>query len=90
MELLTEAGADLGLRLKGLLWGCGFEWETCVFDVTPISYAQCGLYFQFHRPERQVYSNIDYLYRKRYGSAPKISNVPNKYLQDEKVYPPRT
>jgi len=90
MELLTEAGADLGLRLKGLLWGSGFEWETCVFDVTPISYAQCGLYFQFHRPERQVYSNIDYLYRKRYGSAPKISNVPNKYLQDEKVYPPRT
>jgi len=90
MELLIEAGASLDVRLKGLVWGGGFEWETCLFDVTPISYAQCGLYFQFHRPERQVYSNIDYLYRKRYGSPPKISNVPNKYLQDDKVYPPRT
>ncbi len=90
MELLTEAGANLDIRLKGLVWGGGFEWETCLFDVTPISYAQCGLYFQFHRPERQVYGNIDNLYRKRYGSAPRISNIPNKYLQDDKVFPPRT
>ncbi len=90
MELLVEAGADLDLRLKGLVWGAGFEWETVVFDVTPISYAQCGLYFQFHRPEAQVYSNIAYLYGKRYSAEPPIRNVPNKYLQDKRVFPPRT
>jgi ankyrin repeat protein len=90
MELLVEAGADIDVRLKGLVWGAGFEWETAVFDVTPISYAQCGLYAQFHRREKDVYSNITYLYQKRYGSAPQIRNVPNKYLLDDRVFPPRT
>jgi hypothetical protein len=80
MELLIDAGADLDIRLKGLVWGESFEWETIVFDVTPISYAQCGLYRQFHRREEDVFSNIAYLYRKRYGSEPQIRNVPNKYL----------
>lgn len=90
MELLVEAGADLDVRLQGLRWGGGFEWETTLFDVTPLSYAQCGLYFQFHRPEEYVYSNITYLYKKRYGVKPQIRNVPNKYLQDTRVFPPRT
>lgn len=90
MELLVEAGADLDIRLKGVVWGGGFEWETAVFDVSPISYAQCGLYSQFHRPEKQVYGNLAYLYRKRYGAEPPVRNVPNKYLQDDRVFPPRT
>ena len=81
MELLVDAGADLDVWLKGLVWGSGFEWEIVVFDVTAISYAQCGLYAQFHRREQDIYSNIDYLYRKRYGTAPPIRNVPNKYLR---------
>jgi hypothetical protein len=80
MELLVEAGADLEVRLDGLVWGASFAWETVVFDVTPISYAQCGLYRQFHRSESDVYSNIEYLYRKRYLKGPRILNVPNKYL----------
>lgn len=80
MELLVEADADLDIRLKGLLWGETLEWETIAFDVTPMSYAQCGLYRQFHRREADVFSNIAYLYRKRYGSEPQIRNVPNKYL----------
>jgi ankyrin repeat protein len=90
MEPLVEAGADLGIRLQGLVWGLGFEWETVIFDVTPISYAQCGLYSQFHRPEAYVYGNIAYLYQKKYGHPPPIRNVPNKYLQDHRVWPPRT
>jgi hypothetical protein len=80
MELLIDAGADLDVHLKGLLWGEGFDWETPVFDVTPMSYAQCGLYRQFHREESDIYDNIAYLYRKRYGSELQIRNVPNKYL----------
>ncbi len=89
MELLAEAGADLDVRLNGLVWGGGFEWETVVYDVSPISYAQCGLYFQFHRREEMVYGNIGYLWRKRYGKEPRVRNVPNKYLQDARVFPPR-
>lgn len=80
MELLVDTGADLEIRLKGLIWGDTMPWETVVFDVTPISYAQCGLYRQFHRREADIYSNIAMLYRKRYGTDPEVRNVPNKYL----------
>lgn len=80
MEILVDAGADLDIRVRSLLWGDSMSWETVVHDVTPISYAQCGLYQQFHRREKDIYSNIDYLYRKRYGKEPPHRNVPNKYL----------
>jgi Ankyrin repeats (3 copies) len=80
MEILVEAGAGLDTRISALLWGESMDWETVLFDVTPLSYAQCGLYRQFHRPEKDVYSNIEYLYRKRYQQAPPLRNVPNKYL----------
>ena len=80
MEILMEAGADLDLRVRSLLWGESMSWETVVYDITPISYAQCGLYRQFHRREEDVYSNIDSLYRKRYGNETPRRNVPNKYL----------
>jgi hypothetical protein len=75
---------------KGSCGGGGFEWETAVFDVTPLSYAQCGLYAQFHRREEDVCRNVAYLYQRRYGSEPQIRNVPNKYLHDDRVFPPRT
>jgi hypothetical protein len=80
MEILVNAGADLDTRVPSLLWGESMSWETVVYDVTPISYAQCGLYRQFHRREEDVYSNITYLHRKRFGSEPPTRNVPNKYL----------
>jgi hypothetical protein len=80
MELLVDAGASLDVRLKGVRWGQGFEWETLVLDVTPLSYAQCGLYAQFHRREADVYANLEYLCRRRYGTSPAMPNVPNRYL----------
>jgi ankyrin repeat protein len=80
LELLVEGEARLDVRLKGLVWGAGADWETVVLDVTPISYAQCGLYAQFDRREEDVYGNLSYLYRKRYGAALTLRNVPNKYL----------
>ena len=80
MEILVEAGADLDIRVNSLLWGESMNWETVVYDATPLSYAQCGLYRQFHRREEDVYSNIRHLYFKRYNKAPAVRNVPNKYL----------
>ena len=81
MEMLVDAGADLDVRVKGLVWGESMDWETVVVDVTPVSYAQCGLYRQFHRREQDVYSNIAYLQRKRYGAETRVRNVPNRYLK---------
>ena len=49
MELLADSGAALDIRLKGLVWGPGLEWETALYDVTVFSYAQCGLIRQFQR-----------------------------------------
>ena len=80
MELLAEAGADLQVKVKSLLWGESMSWETVLYDVTPVSYAQCGLYRQFHRREEDVYSNLQYLYRWSYGTETTFRNVPNKYL----------
>ncbi len=80
MELLVEAGADLEIRVTSLLWGESMNWETVIYDVSPVSYAQCGLYQQFHRHEEQVYSNTGYLYRKCYGHEAPVRNVPNRYL----------
>ncbi len=81
LELLVESGADLDVQLKGLVWGRGADWETLILDVTPLSYAQCGLYAQFHRREEDVYSNLVYLYRHRYEMELPTLNVPNKYLR---------
>lgn len=83
MELLVAAGADLDVRLKGLVWGKTMPWETVLFDVTVFSYAQCGLYRQFHRREQDIYSNLAFLYRKRYGVEAPARNVPNEYLAGE-------
>jgi ankyrin repeat protein len=80
LELLVKAGADLKVLVKGFVWGAGFEWETAIFDVTPISYAQCGLYRQFQRKDVDVYNNVALLYQRKYGKKPRIKNVPNAYL----------
>jgi hypothetical protein len=47
------------------------------------------LYFQLHRKEESVYRNIAHLWRTKYGRKMKVRNVPNKYLQDARVFPPR-
>jgi hypothetical protein len=80
MDLLLDAGADVDVRLRGLVWGEGLEWETVLFDITPISYAQCGLYRQFHRDEKDIYDNISHLYRRRFGTPAPRRNVPNRYV----------
>lgn len=80
LELLLKAGANLKVLVPGFVWGAGFEWETAIFEVTPISYAQCGLYRQFQRKDIDVFKNVALLYERKYGKKPSIKNVPNAYL----------
>lgn len=81
MRLLLDAGADPQVHLPGLTWGRGFEWETTLFDVTAISYAQAGLLPQMHRDERDVYENVRLLLAAAGRPVPPLSNVPNRYLK---------
>ncbi len=81
MRLLVEAGADVRVRLNGLWWGKGYEWETLFFDVSPISFAQMGLMPQVHRDERDIFANIEYLQSASGGLFPTLHNVPNRYLR---------
>lgn len=80
MKLLLAAGARADLRLQGITWGEGFEWETTCFDVTPISYAQLGLLPQMHRTEQDSYANVSELLQASGRAVPPLSNVPNRYL----------
>ena len=81
LDLLLDAGAQPDVRLQGITWGRGFEWETTCFDVTPISYAQCGLLPQVHRDERDIYANIRRLLEASGRTVPPLDNVPNRYLK---------
>jgi len=81
MRLLLGAGAKADLFLRGITWGKGFEWETQCFDVTPISYAQLGLLRQFQRSEEDTYENICTLLTALGRDAPRLHNVPNRYLR---------
>lgn len=80
MRLLLEAGARADIRLPGITWGKGFEWETTCFDVTPIAYAQMGLLPQFQRRENEIYSNIKCLLEAAGRIIPPLNNIPNRYL----------
>jgi ankyrin repeat protein len=81
MRLLLAAGAKADVRVAGIEWGKGYDWETVFFDVTPISFAQMGLMPQVHRDERDIYSNIRLLLEACGRPIPPLGNVPNRYLQ---------
>src|SRR5690606_3742587 len=43
MQFLLQRKADLQHTVRGLVWGKGYEWETLIPAVNPISYAMMGL-----------------------------------------------
>jgi ankyrin repeat protein len=81
LKFLISQGADIGLTVKGLIWGKGYEWETFIPAVNPISYAMMGLLRQFQRTEEQIYEVISLLLSAHYGKGYYPANIPNKYLQ---------
>jgi ankyrin repeat protein len=81
MRLLLAAGARADVRVAGITWGKGYEWETTFFDVTPVSYAQMGLLPQVHRTERDIYANVAILLEALGRVVPPLENVPNRYLR---------
>ncbi|HRI21367.1 MAG TPA: ankyrin repeat domain-containing protein [Panacibacter sp.] len=80
LKYLIAQNADLALTVKGLVWGKGYEWETFIPAVNPISYAMMGLLRQFQRTEQQIYEVVSLLLKAGYGIDYYPSNIPNKYL----------
>jgi ankyrin repeat protein len=82
MEYLVSQSADLTLTVQALVWGKGYEWETFIPSVNPISYAMMGLLRQFQRTEQQIYEVVSLLLKAAYGTNYFPTNVPNKYLSN--------
>jgi len=81
LQFLLDQGADLSLIVKGLIWGNGYEWETFIPSVNPISYAMMGSLPQMHRTQETVAEVISLLLKYAYGIDYKMPNVPNAYLK---------
>jgi ankyrin repeat protein len=82
LHYLIVQKANLTLTVKGLIWGQGYEWETFIPSVNPISYAMMGLLRQFQRTEQQIYEVVSILLKEAYNCDYKPANIPNKYLKN--------
>ncbi len=80
LNYLVAQKADLSLTVKGLIWGKGYEWETFIPSVNPVSYAMMGLLRQFQRTEQQIYEVVSILMKAAYDSDYRPTNIPNRYL----------
>ncbi len=81
LRFLVHHSADLTLTVPGLIWGKGYEWETLVPSINPISYAMMGLLPQMHRNEQVIAETVSFLMKNAYGIDYTPQNVPNKYLR---------
>ncbi|MFN2439296.1 MAG: hypothetical protein ABR503_08860 [Chitinophagaceae bacterium] len=80
LNFLLSKSADLEITVKGLIWGKGYEWETLIPAVNPISYAMMGLLPQMHRNEMTISKIVTTLLKAAYGIDYSPQNIPCKYL----------
>jgi len=81
LHFLLENSADLTIAVKGLIWGRGYEWETFIPAINPVSYALMGLLPQMHRKEKTVSEVVSLLVKHAYGIDYTPPNIPNAYLK---------
>lgn len=80
MDFLLSESVDLEITVKSLVWGKGYEWETLIPAVNPISYAMMGLLPQMHRDEITTHKIVSKLLKHRFGINYLSPNIPCKYL----------
>jgi hypothetical protein len=81
LNFLLDNSADLELTVKGIIWGKGYEWETWIPAVNPISYALMGLLPQMHRKEKTISETLSLLVKRAYGIDYTPVNIPCAYLR---------
>jgi hypothetical protein len=82
LNYLLAISADLKITVPGIIWGKGYEWETLIPAVNPISYAMMGLIPQMHRNEITISKVVVTLLRYAYGIDYSPKNVPCAYLKN--------
>ncbi|MCB0664532.1 MAG: ankyrin repeat domain-containing protein [Saprospiraceae bacterium] len=80
LQYLLDQGANLQKTIAGVIWGKGYEWETLIPAVNPISYAMMGMLPQMHRDEKTIHSIVSLLLKRAYQIDYPVQNVPNAYL----------
>ena len=85
LNLLLEKSSDLKYTVAGLIWGKGYEWQTLIPSVNPISYAMMGLLPQMHRDEIEISKIVSLMLKVDYGINYTPSNVPNSYLKHKGI-----
>lgn len=81
LGFLLSKNVDLGITVRGIVWGKGYAWETLIPSVNPISYAMMGLLPQMHRDEKAISERVAWLLRARHNIDYPLKNVPNQYLK---------
>ena len=81
LNYLLAKSADLEITIKGFIWGKGYEWETLIPSVNPISYAMMGLLPQMHRDEITISKVVTMLLKAAYGIDYMPQNIPCAYLK---------
>ncbi len=81
LYFLLANEADLKITVPGLIWGKGYEWETFIPSVNPISYCMMGLLPQMHRNEKVITETVSLLLYHAYGIEYEAKNIPNAYLK---------
>ncbi len=81
LDYLLAKSADLQITVKGLIWGKGYEWETLIPSVNPISYAMMGLLPQMHRNEITISKVVIQLLKVAYKIDYTPQNIPCAYLK---------
>jgi hypothetical protein len=77
LNFLLSKSADVTLTVAGFIWGKGYEWETLMPAVNPISYAMMGLLPQVHRSEHTISNVVFILLKAAYG----IQYTPGEYSE---------
>jgi hypothetical protein len=81
LHFLLDHKADTLLNVPGIIWGKGYEWETLIPAVNPVSYAMMGLLPQVHRNEETIVATVKILLEHAYGIKYHFPNTPNQYLK---------
>ncbi len=83
MGYLLSRDVDLKITVPGIVWGKGYEWETFIPAVNPVSYAMMGLLPQMHRDEITISKTVTTLVLACYGIDYTPANAPNQYLKTQ-------